>query len=250
VKAHERIARRRDERGESRHHFDGCHDAVLGASSCVLDAISDSPAWQTTETVEREGRSGSVTQQTFASEVVAGRECDSGVKVPSFVVGDEGEELRRFACGGRRDVLLELRERAALHRDRRAGLERSLLRVLVVLLDLARVEVSVLSKPAVRPALDAANDGVELELRRRRQRMKAHAMLFVAYEDAVQEDYVVVNVQVEASTKSLDERDRACHAPIDSTELLGPRAITRGDDFDEDATQCCQDIGFECGEHA
>jgi hypothetical protein len=76
------------------------------------------------------------------------------------------------------------------------------------------------------------------------------ASVLVMHEDPVEEDDVEVNVQVEAATKPLHERDGAGDASVDAVEFLGSGAITREDDLDEDPTERGEDIGLERGEHA
>ena len=61
VVADERIARRRNERGEACEELEPRHHAMLGASAPgILDPVGDSPSGEPAETVEREGRARTV----------------------------------------------------------------------------------------------------------------------------------------------------------------------------------------------
>lgn len=74
--AHERVSRRRDERGDAREQLE---DSMSRVSSRVLDAICDTAVGEQRESVERERLARAVTDQTFAGGVVVGSDGDGGV---------------------------------------------------------------------------------------------------------------------------------------------------------------------------
>jgi len=126
VEPHERIARRRHQGGQAREEFERRHDPVLGAAVALrLDAVRDTPVGQAPQTVERERRSRAVTTQALAPDVVVGGNRNTRVQVEAIVLD---RALARGRPGdafllGRVPVFAQGARRAALHRNRRAGIE-------------------------------------------------------------------------------------------------------------------------------
>jgi hypothetical protein len=131
-------------------------------------------------------------------------------------------------------------ERAAPERDEREGVDgRGRGRLVAALFGRAVVEVAVLAKPAKRALVYALHDAGDVRLLGRLRVVEAHAVA-VLLEDAIYGQRVEVDVQIEASTKSLRKRDGACLRALDVRETLG-RAR---DLFCEDAAEDGQYIGL------
>jgi hypothetical protein len=192
VEANERIARGWDERGEACEELERGHDAMLGSRSRVLHSVGDASVSQAAQSVQGEGRPRSITEESLASEIVASGDGDAGVEVPAQVVGDQGEELGLFGGDGCGLAFDEPGERAPLHGNGRACLDRAGLGIVLT----SSVEVAVPAKPGDGALVGTSDDGVELVASRGRERVEMQLVVFVAAEDAVEEDVVEVNVQV------------------------------------------------------
>jgi hypothetical protein len=141
----------------------------------------------------------------------------SGVEVRSLVLGDEGEQLRCFDRDGRRGCILrEPGERASLHRNRRARLDRPLVGIEVWLFVVARIDITEPPQLGDCVLVDEVDDRFELAMLRRRWCVKVNAWVLVACENAVE-----------------------------AMNLLGSRAVAREDHLDEDATERCVTSGLK-----
>jgi hypothetical protein len=72
--------------------------------------------------------------------------------------------------------------------------------------------------------VDGPNDAAQVVRIRGGQCVEVHARSPIAREDAVENDDVVVDVQIEASAEALDERDGAAFSAVDS-DALGALAV-------------------------
>jgi len=83
VIAKERVARRRDERGDAREQLHRGEDSVGRRLARLLDAIGDAAVGEDAEALEREGRSRTIAGEALAADVVVGADSDGGVQVES-----------------------------------------------------------------------------------------------------------------------------------------------------------------------
>lgn len=254
MKSDEGIPRRRNERGEAREQFEQRHHAMFGSRAGVLHPIRDASVGETTEPVQSERRARPVTEQALAAEVVSSRDVDPGVEIPSFVLGEEGEELGLLGDGSGRHAIgrgfeRELGKGAVLHGGACARLERAVFFVVRWGVDVLRC-VPMLAEPGERTRLDATDDRVEVLAAWRRERVEAYAMALVAGEDAVEKDGVEVNIEVQTAAEALDQRDGSGRAAFDAVELLGARPVRSERDFDEDAAERGENVRLERGEPA
>jgi hypothetical protein len=224
-----------------------------GAVARVLDAIRDAASGQASQAVERERGPGAVAGQPLAAEVVARGDAHTGVQVEALVLGGEahpaGSALLRVV-GAVVLVARELGERPALHGDRRARLEGARLgRLARAVLRWPAVDVAVAGEPRRDASVDAPRDRLELRGVGLVGRVEEHALLRVAAEDAVEEDGVKMNVQVQAAAEALHKRDRPT-LPLLGALAPGAGPIAREDHLDKDAGDSREHVGLERREQA
>jgi hypothetical protein len=201
---------------------------LAAAATHVLQAVGDPSAGQPAQPFERQRRTRPVAAEPLSRQIITRLDAHARVHVEAVVVdGEHGlvGSVRVLALGGvSLAIAWQGRDRASAHGEGGAGVERRLHgRLVGAPLVSALVEVAVAAQPRYRATLHAAHDREKVGARRRGRAMEAHARDrgSLAREDAVEDEHVEVNVQVEAA-EALHEGDRAAGG-VRQTLGLRPR---------------------------
>ena len=96
VVSHERIPRRRHQRGQPRQELDRRHHAVRAATACVLHAVRDAAVAEHAEAFESKARTSAVADEALATFVIVGFNAHRGLEVETVAFGGERTSLPRF----------------------------------------------------------------------------------------------------------------------------------------------------------
>ena len=214
----------------------------------VLHAIGDVPIGRDRKPIEREGRPRAIAEKPLAAFVVVGSDADGGVYVEALVprgeaFGGLGVERSAAVVGVPRGV--GVGQSSTEERDAGAGVERGFVGLVGAVLGLALVEQSLASQPAKRALVNAFGDALDGALRRRGSFAEADP-LRGALECAVEDDDVKMDVEVQTSTKALNEG----YGSAFGLRATLARARRAEDLFHEDRRQRGEHVGAERREPA
>ena len=245
-----------DESGKSGEKVQRGHDPLLGATVAEpFDPVGQPATRKSAQPVDGKRWARSVTAKALAAEIVVGRDGYARLDVEACALhGDTGVSYRSdeglaVVCGVR--LVAQRVDFAPSHRDRGAGVERALSRVVDLgFVPPGGVVATLAPQPRCGAPLDMLGDSLQLGGAGGCDGLKSCARRSLAEVHAIEHDHVKVHVQVQAGTEALHKRDGAAEQRPLVSRGPSARAVAREDGLDECAREGRQDVGAKRGRAA